>query len=72
MGLFGRDEPEEATVGGKPFKCVACSNDRFWEKTAVVHGGLASFMNIEWASSRATLLICSGCGYVHWFQPDAG
>jgi len=64
MGLFDKDEPEEATVAGKPFKCHVCSNDRFWEKMAVVHDGLAA--------PRATLLVCSGCGYVHWFMPDAG
>ena len=72
MGLFGKDEPEEATVNGKPFKCQVCSNDRFWQKEAVVHGGVASFMNIEWAAPRAALLVCGTCGYVHWFMPDAG
>jgi hypothetical protein len=72
MGLFGKDEPEAATVSGKPFKCQVCGNDRFWQKEAVVHSAAASFMNIEWASPRAELLVCSGCGYVHWFMPDAG
>lgn len=72
MGLFGKDEPEEATVAGNPFKCQVCGNARFWQKEAVVHGGLASFMNVEWAAPRAALLVCSACGYVHWFMPDAG
>ena len=72
MGLFGKDEAEEATVNGKPFACQVCANPTFWQKEAVVHGGVASFMNIEWASPRAALLVCSRCGYVHWFMPDAG
>ena len=72
MGLFGKSEPEAATVNGKPFKCQVCANDAFWQQEAVLHGALASFMNIEWASPKAALLICSTCGYVHWFLPDAG
>ena len=70
MGLFGKNEPEEAIVGGKPLTCQICSNGTFWKKEAVMHSGLASFMNIEWASPRAAVIICSLCGYVHWFLPQ--
>jgi predicted nucleic-acid-binding Zn-ribbon protein len=70
MGLFGKSEPETASVNGKALACVVCANGEFTRKEAVMHDGLASFMNIEWASPKATLLICSACGYVHWFLPD--
>jgi predicted nucleic-acid-binding Zn-ribbon protein len=67
MAWFGKGEPETATVAGKDFACQVCGNHLFRQQDAVLHGALASFMNLEWASPRATLLICSACGYVHWF-----
>ena len=70
MGLFGQDEPETATIQGRPFKCQVCAHDRFWPKEAVMHSAAASVMNVEWASPHATLLICSACGYVHWFLAE--
>ena len=70
MGLFDRDEPETATVIGKPFKCQVCANDLFWQKEAFMRD--TSSIGADWALPRATLLVCSACGYVHWFLPDAG
>ena len=60
MGLFDEDEPEPATVLDKPLKCQVCSNGLFWERRAPLHAGLGSL---------ATCLVCSECGYVHWFLP---
>jgi predicted nucleic-acid-binding Zn-ribbon protein len=68
MGMFGKDEPETATVRGKPFRCLACSNETFWQQRAQLHGGVASLFDIEWlVSPTCDLLVCSACGYVHWF-----
>jgi hypothetical protein len=30
----------------------------------------ASFFNLEWTSPTCTCLVCSACGYVHWFLPQ--
>jgi hypothetical protein len=70
MGFFGKDEPETATVRGKPFPCQACGNDTFWQKRAQLHGPLLSFIDLEWAAPTCDCLICSVCGYVHWFLPQ--
>jgi hypothetical protein len=34
-----------------------------------VHGGVASFFELEWLSPSAVLFVCDNCGYVHWFFP---
>lgn len=70
MGLFGKDEPETATVLGRPLRCQVCNGDRFWQRKAQLHTGVASFFDLEWASPSCTCLVCSACGYVHWFFPE--
>ena len=73
MGLFGKDEPETvelAALKGESLKCQVCGNKTFWERNAQLHTGVASFFNVEWASPTCTCVICSACGYIHWFFPQ--
>jgi predicted nucleic-acid-binding Zn-ribbon protein len=73
MGLFGKDEPETVTLAplnGKAMKCQVCGNEKFWRRSAQLHTGVASFFNVEWASPTCTCVICSSCGYIHWFFPE--
>ena len=70
MGLFGNDEPETATVRGKPLNCIVCANETFWQKRAQLHGGVLTFFDLEWASPTCDCLVCSACGFVHWFLPQ--
>lgn len=67
MGLFGKDEPESMTLREKPFRCQACGHDMFYRRRAQLHSGVATFFGLEWAGSTCTCVICSECGYVHWF-----
>jgi hypothetical protein len=68
MKLFGKDEPETATVKGQPFNCLVCKHNTFWEKRAQMHGALLSFLDLEWLGSpTCDCLVCSECGHVHWF-----
>lgn len=69
MGLFGKSEPEAVTVLDAPFRCQVCRHDTFWRKHAQLHAGVATFFNLEWAAPTCTCVICSRCGYVHWFFP---
>jgi len=71
MGLFGKEEPETVTVIGKGLRCQVCKHERFWTREAQLHTGVASFFNLEWASPTCTCLVCSECGYVHWFFPQS-
>jgi hypothetical protein len=67
MGLFGKDEPEEVTVVGKPLHCEICKHNRFWHRRAQLHTAVASFFNFEWIAPSADCMVCAQCGYIHWF-----
>ncbi len=70
MGLFGKEDPETVRVLDRPLKCQVCQNDTFWQREAQLHTGVATFFNLEWASPTCICVICSRCGYVHWFLPE--
>ena len=67
MGIFGKEEPEEVTVKGKPLRCVICQHGAFYQRRAQLHGPVATLFNLEWTAPTATCVICSECGHVHWF-----
>ena len=72
MGLFGKsddDAPTPFDVAGRALRCVVCGTSTFWHRRAQLHGGAATFFNVEWASPTADCAVCSACGYVHWFLP---
>jgi hypothetical protein len=70
MGIFGNNEPEPVSVRGKPLRCLACQHDTFYQRRAQLHSGVATFFNIEWASPSCVCVVCSECGFVHWFLPQ--
>ena len=67
MPIFGKEEPEEVTIREIPLHCVVCKNAGFYRRRAQLHGPVATLFNLEWTAPTATCLICSFCGYVHWF-----
>lgn len=71
MGLFDKHDapPAPFEIRGRALTCQICRNTTFHERRAQLHGGLATLFNVEWASPSAACLICSECGYVHWFMP---
>lgn len=69
MGLFDKAKPEPVEVAGKSLRCVVCQYDTFWHRRAQLHGGVATFFNMEWTSPTADCAICANCGYIHWFMP---
>jgi len=70
MGIFGKEEPEPVEMLGKPFCCQVCKHDTFYTRRAQLHAGVATFFNLEWASPTCDCIICSHCGYIHWFFPE--
>ena len=70
VGIFEKDQPESVAVKGRPLRCVVCQHDYFYERRAQLHGGVATFFNLEWASPTCTCVVCAHCGYVHWFLPQ--
>lgn len=64
-----RDDPTPIEIAGRALRCVVCTNDTFWQERAQLHGAMATFFNMEWTSPTADCMICSTCGYIHWFMP---
>lgn len=69
MSIFGKEEPEPVEVNGRPLRCLVCQHGTFYRQSAQVHGGVATFFNLEWASPTGICIVCSACGYIHWFLP---
>lgn len=69
MGIFGKSEPEEVQVHGVDLQCEICKNTTFWQRQAQLNTAVATFFNFDWANPSATCLVCSKCGYIHWFMP---
>lgn len=70
MGVLGDKESAPVMVAGHHLRCVICQHDRFWRRKAQLHGGLASFFNLEWTGPTADCYVCAECGHVHWFLPS--
>lgn len=71
MRIFGKEEPEVVDIRGRPFHCLACRNDTFYQRRAQLHGGIATFFSVEWAAPECICVICSACGHIHWFLPQS-
>jgi hypothetical protein len=67
--VFGKDEPETVLVRGRPLRCLVCQHDAFYQRKAQLHSGIATFFQLEWSSPTCVCVVCSACGYVHWFLP---
>lgn len=64
------DKKNTYQVCGKTFHCTVCDNDTFQHRRAQLNTALATFFNFDWANKSAECLVCTKCGYVHWFLPD--
>lgn len=58
----------ERTVAGRQLRCQVCDYTRFFEREAQLNGAAAHF-GLDWATPKATCIVCERCGYVHWFLP---
>ncbi|PSL40856.1 hypothetical protein B0H94_12121 [Salsuginibacillus halophilus] len=58
------------TNNGKEVACVQCEGQLFYEERALLNTRGFTFFNLDWLNEDANLLICRGCGYVHWFVQD--
>ena len=72
MPIFGKEEPQVVDVHGRALRCLVCEHDTFFKRQAQLHGRMASLFNVEWTAPTCDCVVCSQCGYVHWFFPDEG
>lgn len=67
--IFDKEEPGPVDVHEQPLRCLVCHNGTFYQRRAQLHGPVASFFNLEWTAPTCICVVCSECGYVHWFLP---
>jgi len=69
MPFFGKEEPEQVSVHDRPLQCAVCRHDTFYRRQSQLPGRMATILNLEWTAPVCDCVICSECGYVHWFFP---
>ena len=71
MGLFsGRYEPEEVDLqNGTVLRCEICKNTTFYRREGKIQTTALTFFDLDWMNASAECMVCSQCGYVHWFLP---
>jgi predicted nucleic-acid-binding Zn-ribbon protein len=62
-----KDGSVAVTVDGKQLLCAACGNDHYREGGSLLNSRSSEFFNVAWADQKATNLVCTNCGYIHWF-----
>ena len=62
-------KPVQLKLFDKPFICTVCGCDTFHKKRWELKTPGSSFLK---SKDTPVSMICSKCGYVHWFMPDMG
>ena len=64
--------PKSYSINNKQVICFYCGCNEFEEGSALLNTSGMTLMNLDWADRSATILICTQCGYIHWFlnQPN--
>jgi len=57
---------------GGPFRCIVCGHRDFRRRKVLLNTRTASFLGLDFLDEAAEVLICRGCGHVHWFVPSSG
>ena len=47
-------------------RCVVCQHEAFYRRQAQLPG---TVFNVAWMAPVCDCVICSQCGYIHWFYP---
>ncbi len=63
-------QPEAYKVGEVELKCLVCAHELFWRREVQLTEGVPTLDYPSWKNRYALCLICSNCGYIHWFLPQ--
>jgi hypothetical protein len=67
--MFGNPKPAPVNVAGVDLRCQVCENDKFFHRRAQLNTAMMSLFDLDWLNPSAECLLCSNCGYIHWFVP---
>ncbi len=56
--------------GGIGISCPHCNNNRFRIGEAQLNTAGLSFLNLDWLNKSATILTCSRCSLILWFNEE--
>ena len=60
--------PKPFQVAGIDLRCQVCEHDRFSERKGQLTTRVLTFFRLDFLNPAARCLICSNCGFVHWFM----
>ena len=63
------EKPVQLKLFDKAFACTVCGCDTFHKKRWELKALGSSFLQNK---DTPISMICTQCGYVHWFMPDMG
>jgi len=58
----------EYALAGKPVRCPHCDGAHFKAGEAQLNTALATLLKLDWTDRSATVLICTSCGQIQWFE----
>lgn len=67
-GVASQFRAARFSAGGKRLACSHCGNELFEERSAVVNTRGLTLVGLDWLDKGATVLVCTGCGLLHWFR----
>ena len=57
-------------VAGQTMRCHHCEHTGFEQKNVQLNTAGMTLLGLDWANRQASCLICTNCGFIHWFQPQ--
>lgn len=54
-------------IAGRTVTCSHCGGQDFEKSDAQLNTAGLTFLGLDWANRRATVLACKGCGHLEWF-----
>jgi predicted nucleic-acid-binding Zn-ribbon protein len=70
MESWSEPRPGTTWIAGRPLKCLVCNGERFEQHKAQLNTPGMTFMGLDWANKTGLCLVCTRCGYIHWFLPE--
>jgi hypothetical protein len=60
--------PGQYSLAGKPVICPHCNCAEFKAGEAQLNTALATLLHLDWTNRSATILSCTSCGQIQWFE----
>jgi predicted nucleic-acid-binding Zn-ribbon protein len=57
-------------INGKTLKCPLCGCASFEHRRVLLNTTVATLVNLDWANSDASAMICEDCSHIMWFYKE--